>query len=59
MVLPTFAKTKVGRLPWRNPATQNITLDTGVRDTSAMRSTAIVFSGSYKVDKFPINTVML
>jgi hypothetical protein len=26
MVLPTFAKTKVGRLPGRNPATQNITL---------------------------------
>ena len=26
MVLPTFAKTKVGRLPGRNPAIQNITM---------------------------------
>jgi hypothetical protein len=26
MVLPTFAKTKVGRLPGRNPATQKLTL---------------------------------
>jgi hypothetical protein len=41
--LGPFAETKGPRLPGRNPATQKITLDTGVRDTSAMRSPAIIF----------------
>ncbi len=43
MVLGPCAETKGPRLPGRNPATQKITLDTGVRYTSAMRSPAIVF----------------